>query len=908
MIIGPGSDGGHEDRPTSPDRDGELAASLVIRLSSVSGDSDGDPVDARRELESIVRCADEHGLIAVAARARYVLARVLVSLGEAAAALELIDTAARSLSFVGAPLEALRTNLGRMHVLDDLGRHDEAVVIGRAAAAELAALGDVPDDDEVTWLRAAIEENTGVALGYVGRHAEALASYASAAACYDRLGARDDSARVSLNHGVELCELARMTEAIAVLEGALDSFVESGDRMNQALCLTNLSEAWIAAGRYLEAFRTLDAAASALRELDHTTDWMRAELARADCYVTLGLDVEALDLYDDLLGPLTRAGLKRDLAKVHLGRGTILGRTGFVADGRESFDAARLLFTETGDRTLLARTCLAMARTENDPGRSISTAIELLSDVERPAEYAIALLAGARHHEVSDPGRADEYLRLATELIRQLGVPELTWQLHHHTGTTLRRAGDRDGALAELRLAVATLNEIRVSLDRDGLRLHFDGARRDAVDDMIDLLLDAGDVDGAVALVDSMHGRGLAEAMCGVAPPADLTVHAELRSTYDRLLTARGPHVAELTSRARRLERQAELAPAESSVPLAIDDDRIDIEAGTVCYRIVQDEVIAFVGVEGTTHVVRKVCEVDRIEALLAKLVVQWRRFEHPEIVARHANRIYGATVDVLRDLHACLLAPVVEFLPDRGPLTVIADGPIGAVPFAALVDGDEFTVDRHAVRQTPSVGIDHVLRRCARSARSVLALGTADQFAPLAVVEAARVGRAWQAVSRRSVVLCGVEATADAFIRGAPDHDVVHIAGHGLFRNDAPEFSAIRLADRWVTAAEIARLELDGQLVVLSACDTGSRHATGPLREVVGLPRALLAAGARGVVASLWPIDDDATTQLMSALHHELARAVTDVEALRAAQLSTRASHPHPYYWASTILIGGAS
>ncbi len=327
-----------------------------------------------------------------------------------------------------------------------------------------------------------------------------------------------------------------------------------------------------------------------------------------------------------------------------------------------------------------------------------------------------------------------------------------------------------------------------------------------------------------------------------------------------------------------------------------------------MCYQIIQNEVIAFVDVASTTHVVRKVCEVSRVEHLLSQLVVQWRRFEHPDVVERHFDLVYEATVGVLRELHSCLVEPLTDHIPGGGPLTFVTDGPIGAVPFSALHDGRGFLVERFAIRQTPAISVDRLLRSHVRSDRGALAIGTADDFAPLAGVEAERVGEAWDAASRECLTLKGDDATAAAFIERAPDYDVIHVACHGLFRDDAPEFSAIRLADRWVTATELSRLELGGQLVVLSACDTGSRHSSGPLREVVGLTRALLAAGARGVIASLWPVDDTATTQLMSVLHHGLARGQQEAAALRRAQLATLESHPHPYHWASTILVGGAS
>ena len=892
-----------------PDR--STSDALERRISAIVDDAAVDPVDAREELGAVVRSADGAGHVSVAARGRYALARVLVALGDAESALELIEAAERGWRSTGALHEALRTNLGRMHVLDDLGRHDEAAAVGRAVSDELSASSDGGEAPDLVWLRAAVMENTGVALGYLGRHAEALEAYATAASCYAQLGADDDSARLSLNRGVELCELARSTEAIDVLSEVLPFFIAGGDRLNEALCRTNLAEAWISAGRYLEAFDCLDAAASALRGLDHTTDWLRAELARADCLLTLDLDVEALDLYDDLIEPLDVAGLRRDVAKVHLGRGTVLARSGAAAQARESFSSARSLFSATGDRTLLARTCLGAAAVDIDPIDSIETAIELLSDGERPAELAVALLAAARHFGASDPDRADGFLRRATPLVESLRVPDLSWQLHHLAGKAARRSGDRATARIRLDLAVSALDEIRSTIDGDRSRQRFDGARREPADDLIDLLLGSGDIQGAFDLADSMHGRGLAEVMAGASRSADdVAVRSELRATYDRLLSARGPVVDGLTARARRLERKASSSQA-NGVGASVRESTvrsIGPPAGTICFQIIAREVLAFVGGDPSAQMVRKVCESSRVEQLLSRLVVQWRRFEHPDVVARHFDLVHQATVDVLRELHDCLFEPLAGHIPDTGSLTIVTDGAVGAVPFSALHDGRDHLAQRLAIRQTPSVAVDRMLRMRGRRAGSVLSIGTVDHVAPLAAVEADRVGEAWVASGRSSVVFRDDDATAEALLEHAAAHDVVHVASHGLFREDSPEFSAIRLADRWLTAAEISRLDLDGQLVVLSACDTGRRHSSGPLREVVGLPRALLAAGARGVIACRWPADDAATTRLMSVLHHGLASGETDAEALRLAQLATRLTHPHPYHWASAMLVGGTS
>lgn len=873
------------------------ATSLATRIDDAARASRHDPFAARADLTTIIEATDRCGHVAVSAKARYALARVLVTLGSAEAALEMIEDAGRDWRSIGMVDDAIRTNLGRMHVLDELGRHAEAVSAGRAMLAELEQRGA---DDDVVWLRAAAEENVGVALGYLGRHAEALDAYAAAARCYDRLGLEHDAARALANRGVELVELARPREAIPALERAHRQFVTAGDRLWQALCQTNLSQAWIATGRYLEAFRCLDAARSALTGLDRTTEWMRAELARARCLESLHLDVEALDLYDELVGPLSEAGLVDDLGMVHLGRGTILARASTSPDDAlDAFESAFDAFESTGNNPMLARTCLATAPLHTDPMKLIDRAVALLADGERPAELAIAHLAAAQQLESVDGERAAAALERAAELIDPLGVPSLQWQLHHRTGRLRRRAGACGEARDAYEAAIAVLDAIRSSVHHDGIRQRFDGALGEPADDLIELLLDTDDAPTAFAFSDSIRSRGLADRLTTerplVEPPPD-----ELLSTYDRLLTASGPLAAELAAQARRLERGAS-KPADVGGHATLV--RPDMPRNCVLYQTLGETIVSFVaGDRGEIIATRKMGELDDVEALLQQLDAQWRRCARPEIMSRHAAQLENATLDVLRRFHDLLIEPVRHHLSPTLPLVIVPDGPLGAVPFAALHDGASFLVQRQPIRQTPSIAIDSFLATRSSRPRSSLALGTSDRMAPLAASEAVTVGAWWP----RATVHTGDEATSVRLFEQADEHDVVHISAHGMFRPDAPEFSAIRLADRWVTAAEIARLRLDGQLVVLSACDTGRRAFDLGLRETLGLPRAFIAAGAAGVIVNLWTADDEATTGLMAALHRSLAAGRLPAAALRSAQLASMTIHRHPYYWAGATLVGG--
>ena len=148
-----------------------------------------------------------------------------------------------------------------------------------------------------------------------------------------------------------------------------------------------------------------------------------------------------------------------------------------------------------------------------------------------------------------------------------------------------------------------------------------------------------------------------------------------------------------------------------------------------------------------------------------------------------------------------------------------------------------------------------------------------------------------------------GENATREA-LRAHLDANVVYIASHGIADPRNPlDGGFIALADALVTPREIQSLRFaKDPLVVLSACQTGlgMAHEGG----MIGLARAFQAAGAFGVVMSLWSVDDEATFYLMSRFVEELDRATPD-EALRQATLAARARFASPALWASFSYFG---
>ena len=130
-------------------------------------------------------------------------------------------------------------------------------------------------------------------------------------------------------------------------------------------------------------------------------------------------------------------------------------------------------------------------------------------------------------------------------------------------------------------------------------------------------------------------------------------------------------------------------------------------------------------------------------------------------------------------------------------------------------------------------------------------------------------------------------------------------LAGVRAPSSDAGSPAQPSQASAWVTALELAGLNLWGtELVVLSACDTG-RGEVQQGQGVAGLRRAFVVAGAETVVMSLWKVNDAITRQLMEAYYRNLLARQGRATALREAMRELRQTQPHPHYWAPFIAVG---
>ena len=283
----------------------------------------------------------------------------------------------------------------------------------------------------------------------------------------------------------------------------------------------------------------------------------------------------------------------------------------------------------------------------------------------------------------------------------------------------------------------------------------------------------------------------------------------------------------------------------------------------------------------------------------------------------------------------AYLDQPVAGLPPEVRHLVIVPDDALYRLPFKALLlpDGQP-VVARYAVTLEPSVAV--MLRLRGRAIRhdppDLLALGDPrfatevagsetgesqvyrDAFAangglPRLAGSAREVREVARFAPRAEVRLR--QAASEAWLKRADlsPYSVLHFATHALVDEHSATRTALALApgggeDGFMGPGDLAALHLDADLVVLSACRTAGGMIVGG-EGIQGLTAPLLQAGARGVLATEWPIEDRSTLAMVDGFYGGLADGLTADEALRSAQLASLRRGTSPAVWAAFTLVG---
>nr|MBA2276434.1 CHAT domain-containing protein [Chloroflexia bacterium] len=616
------------------------------------------------------------------------------------------------------------------------------------------------------------------------------------------------------------------------------------------------------------------------------------------------------------------------LAHAHL-----LLRLERIAEADATLDLAEPPLRDADQATSLARLAslrAEVALAEGDLPRAHHHAtIARAGLAELPIQAALVDLIAARIALAGgDASVARRLVHAASTPLEYAGIAPVLGDLHRLLGDCELTLGDAAAAYESFRRAVEEIERVRGTLQAERLRTAFLGDRLRAHEQLFLLALEREHgIEEAFTTAERARGRALldslaVDAQSTLAPaqrtPAEAALTREMEEHqawlnwyYSQIGTGDEPTAhqrAELATHEQAfaaLTVRLAVAGGPGSLlapPATLAEVQPLLPDGTalVSYMIAGGDLHALVVTPNGEHACPRLAPATAIDDRVQRLHFQLNR----ALVARDDRRRARLLDDCRRELaglHDVLLAPLARHIDLMDQLIVVPFGALHAVPFAALWDGERYQIEHRTVLTAPSASVLPALS--ARAGRlsdgTPLVVGVPDTQAPAMGREATAIA----ADLPRARLVLGDAATADRLLTESPGASLIHLACHGRFLPDLPRASGLRLADRWLSVGELHRLRTDAALITLSGCETGKSLVTRG-DELVGLVRAMLAAGAGSLLVSLWMTHDEVTTATMSRFYGYLESGAARPDALRHAQLDTLASNPHPAFWAPFILI----
>ncbi|GAB5525233.1 MAG: hypothetical protein Roseis2KO_31050 [Roseivirga sp.] len=287
-------------------------------------------------------------------------------------------------------------------------------------------------------------------------------------------------------------------------------------------------------------------------------------------------------------------------------------------------------------------------------------------------------------------------------------------------------------------------------------------------------------------------------------------------------------------------------------------------------------------------------------------------------------------TFEALAQSLAEMLLPSGDVLSAYKKIRISWDNALPSIPFESLRINGEYLISSHEVVYTNSLTIND-MQLSMPLAKKQRVLAFAPVFDTEGLLNALNIDSLrdgvgilkWSSEEVKSIEdnfevnhFIGESATEIKFRELSPYHSIIHVATHGLQNLDQPAYSRLLFSkqntdsinDGNLYMREIFQLDIPADMVVLSACHSGSgQYMSG--EGLMSLANSFMYAGTKSVVMTLWTANDRSTSRIMQGFYGHLAEGQTKSSALRNAQLDYLENHKgilaHPYYWAHFVVNG---
>jgi len=834
--------------------------------------------------------------------------------------------------------EAARTLNNSIQPLILLGEYDRAFAASEQARQIFTQLGE-------ERRLASLDNNVGNIFHRQDRFEEALAHYERACKA---LTAFEDWEHVAVTlHNMAMCLIN------------LNDFPRSLDCYQKAreLCIRydlprlrdqadyNIAYLYYFRGEYSRAIEMLLATRRSCETSGDVYRFALCHLDLSDIYLELNLSEEAREMAHEGFQRFEKLNMGYEAAKTLANEATALGQQGKTVQALERFAKAREMFAREKNLVwpwlldLYQGLLLFHEGRYFEARRLCAAAVEFFDGTPLTGKALLARLLLARIAlQVGDLAAAEAETNAAVAKLSNAQAPVLVYQTHLLLGQIAANRGNRSAAYAAYQEARKALESLRTRLQSEELKIAFVKNRMQVYEAVVELYLDAANTEisatEAFSCIEAAKSRSMIEMIfqsgqslpMGEAGQSEYVrkirdLREELNWYYHRieleqlrpeersrerlelLHQAAQLHEKELLRALRELPAQErENATLEAPTELSLTRLQAVLPASAVLveyYSAGDRMVAAIISREGIEIV--PISVVSRITNLLHLLRFQFAKFRMGAAYTdKFAQPLLRATLAHLEGLYRELIEPIRPRLTGKHVIFV-PHGPLHFLPFHALRNGEEYLCDAYTVSYAPSANVFALCQeKTDGHSRNSLVLGIPDQRAPLILSEVQSVA----ALLPQTELFVGSEATAQVLRQRGLETGVLHVATHGLYRQDNPMFSGIKLGDGYLNLYDLYQMRLGAKLVTLSGCATGM-NSVADGDELLGLQRGLFCAGASSLLLSLWDVHDQSTAELMQEFYRGYVASGEMVGSLRTAMRKIREQNPHPYFWAPFVLVG---
>jgi tetratricopeptide (TPR) repeat protein len=868
-------------------------------------------------------------------------ANALYNIGENSSALDFHARAFEIFRQTGNREELARTLNASIQPNILLGRYDKAMEAAEAARELFRALGD-------SRRLGHVEINVGNLYHRQDRFEDALACYERAYEMLTPLRDTEGLAVTLYNMAVSLITLNDFPRALATYQRAREMFVKYGMTLLVTQSDYNIAYLYYLRGEYSRAIQMLRATQVDSEKNGDAHVHALCFLDLSEIYLELNLYSEARDIAHEGYTRFQKLGMGYEEAKCLANEAMASSQLGKALGSLELFARAREIFLREKNMVWPSLVDLYQAVVLLEEGRIFEArrfckrAAEFFetSVLHGKAAFCHLLLARIAFRAGELPAAQSGCTR-ALERVARVESPSLHFQAHFLLGQIQQALKDASGAYESYQTARSEFETLRSSLRGEELKIAFMKNRLEVYERLVELCLGdsarAGFAEEAFGYVELAKSRNLAEllmhpgaAFAAAAGPGQSELVRRIRGMREELnwyyrriekeqLSAEGPSAERIESLQKeavarenelvRVLREVQTAesPAGAAVvtglpSLEVVRESLPAQATLIEYFSVREHFFAAVVSREELRIV-PLTPVARVSYLAGLLRFQLAKFAlGAGYVETFQETMLRAARSHLEELYKELVAPLRPYI--RGShLIVVPHGVLHSLPFHAMLNGNRYLIDEFTISYAPSAGVYALCqRRNSRASGEALVLGVPDERAPLIEEEVRRVAEALPG----SKLVLGAEKADEALRAKGVNFKWVHIATHGVFRQDSPMFSGIRLGASYLNLFDLYQLKLDAELVTLSGCATGL-NAVSTGDELLGLTRGLLYAGAQSLLLTLWDVNDESTAEFMTEFYKRLAGTADRAAAYQKTILALREKYPHPYYWGPFYLAGKA-